>query len=326
MITGHTIAVQLNGFFKRSDSPLINKVKVYFEWMLTRGYSSATVEGRSNDLVDFLKWCEERGFDRAVEINKKVIEGYRRHLFAQKKANGQHMALKTQCLKLIAIKGFFKWLSQQNEILYNPAADLDLPKVGQTLPHVILNVEEVERIMAEVDLSSPLGVRDRTMLEVFYATGIRRKELKNLKLYDIDLERQTLLVREGKGKKDRVVPLGARACSWLERYIEEERPKLSREPDEGDLFIGRDGQALDQKHISALVSDYIAKAGINKKGSCHLFRHTMATLMLEGGADIRFIQQMLGHSRLESTQIYTQVSIKALQEVHARTHPGVRKK
>ncbi len=164
------------------------------------------------------------------------------------------------------------------------------------------------------------------MLEVFYANGIRRKELKSLKIYDIDLERQTLLVREGKGKKDRVVPLGARACSWLERYLDEDRPKLSREPDEGDLFISKDGQALDLKHISALVSDYIAKAGINKKGSCHLFRHTMATLMLEGGADIRFIQQMLGHSRLESTQIYTQVSIKALQEVHARTHPGISKK
>jgi integrase/recombinase XerD len=169
-----------------------------------------------------------------------------------------------------------------------------------------------------------MGLRDRAILEVFYSTGIRRSELALLRIFDVDSERCTLLVRQGKGKKDRIVPIGERALHWVKRYLDELRPKLVADPDEGVLLLGDAGDALLLARLTDLVRTCVKRAELGKTGSCHLFRHTMATLMLENGADIRFIQQMLGHASLASTQIYTHVSIRKLQEVHAATHPAAK--
>ncbi len=156
-------------------------------------------------------------------------------------------------------------------------------------------------------------------------------ELIRLGRYDLDLVNGTVLIREGKGKKDRVVPIGARACAWVEKYLDEGRPHLVREPDCGIVFLSNGGSAFTPggsaftpNHLSYLVRQYINKASIGKRGACHLFRHTMATVMLEHGADIRYIQEMLGHSRLTTTQQYTGVSIRKLKEVHTETHPAAR--
>lgn len=170
----------------------------------------------------------------------------------------------------------------------------------------------------------PLKLRDRAILEVFYATGMRRRELSNLRLYDLDVGRGTVMIRQGKGRKDRMVPLGERAAAWLDAYVREARPGLAAGPDDGTLFLTRRGARFEPDSLSLLVRAYVEKAGLGKTGSCHLFRHTMATLMLEGGADIRFIQQMLGHSNLNTTEIYTRVSLRKLVEIHAATHPGAR--
>ena len=176
--------------------------------------------------------------------------------------------------------------------------------------------------MAQADPATAHGLRDRAILEVLYSTGIRRTELVNLKLYDIDAERGTLMVRQGKGKKDRMIPIGDRALAWIEKYQADVRPALASAPDDGVLFLTAQGEAFTPNRLTQLARDYVAKAELGKTGACHLFRHTMATLMLENGADIRFIQQMLGHAELSTTEIYTQVSIRALKEVHARTHPA----
>lgn len=160
------------------------------------------------------------------------------------------------------------------------------------------------------------------MLEVLYATGIRRSELAHLAVFDLDVDRQTLLVRQGKGKRDRMVPIGQRALAWLARYLATARPVLVVEPDDGALFVSADGIAFSPDRLTQIVGGYVTASGVGKQGACHLFRHTMATLMLEGGADIRYIQAMLGHAELSTTQIYTQVSIRALQAVHAATHPA----
>ena len=186
----------------------------------------------------------------------------------------------------------------------------------------MLSVADVEQIMALPDLCTPLGLRDRAMLELLYATGVRRGELVKLALFDLDLERQALMVREGKGLKDRMIPTGERAVLWCERYLQEARPELAREPDNGVLFLTVTGLSIYDQNLSRLVSSYVRDSGIGKPGSCHLFRHTMATLMLEGGADIRYVQQMLGHANIASTQIYTRVSLRKLRAVHAATHPG----
>jgi integrase/recombinase XerD len=149
-------------------------------------------------------------------------------------------------------------------------------------------------------------------------------EVVGLKLTDLDAERGTLMVRQGKGKKDRMVPIGERAIAWLERYLADVRPSLVVPPDDGTIFLSNMGEALSPNRLTQMAREYVDAAEIGKRGACHLFRHTMATLMLENGADIRFIQEMLGHVELSTTQIYTQVSIRKLKEVHAATHPSAR--
>lgn len=151
---------------------------------------------------------------------------------------------------------------------------------------------------------------------------MRRIELVRLKLLDVDLERGTLMVRQGKGRKDRMIPIGDRALAWVNKYLGEVRPLLAMEPDEGYLFLTHKGESFAPIRLTQMVRDYVDAAQLGKVGSCHLFRHTMATLMLEGGADIRFIQQMLGHASLSTTQIYTQVSIRLLKQIHSATHPA----
>ena len=178
--------------------------------------------------------------------------------------------------------------------------------------------------MAVPDLGDPVGLRDRAILEVLYATAMRRTELTRLSLFDVDYGRQVIAVRQGKGKKDRVVPLGERAKAWLDAYRDQVRPQLVAGRDPGFLFLSTAGTPMSPKKLSDRISGYIERSGVGKPGSCHLLRHTAATLMLEGGADIRFIQALLGHESLETTQIYAKVSIGKLAEIHAATHPGAR--
>jgi integrase/recombinase XerD len=219
---------------------------------------------------------------------------------------------------------YFKWLTRQNVLLWNPASELELPRLERRLPRYVLTESEAEAVMQQPDTSEPLGVRDRAILEVLYSTGIRRMEVLGLSVFDLDAERGTLLVRQGKGKKDRMVPIGKRAIAWLERYLDSVRPGLVVPPDPGNLFLTSLGDEFSPHRLTQLVRDYVVAADTGKKGACHLFRHTMATVMLEGGADIRYIQEMLGHAELTTTQIYTQVSIRRLQAVHAATHPAER--
>lgn len=230
----------------------------------------------------------------------------------------------TQHDRITAVQSFFKYLARQNLILSNPASDLERPKVPQRLPRNVLSISEIERVLAQPDVAEPMGVRDRAILETFYSTGMRRKELSGLAVFDLDVERGTVLIREGKWRKDRMVPIGARALAWIEKYLHEVRPNFVVEPDPSNLFLGQFGERLAPGWLTSRVSQYIRKSGLSKQGGCHLFRHTMATLMLEGGADIRFIQEMLGHATLQATQIYTRVSIKKLKEIHTVTHPGAR--
>jgi len=140
----------------------------------------------------------------------------------------------------------------------------------------------------------------------------------------VDRERGTLTIRQGKGKKDRMIPIGERALAWVEKYLRESRPQLALEPDDATLFLTQYGEPFHPDAMSNLARDYIAQANLGKSGSCHTFRHTMATLMLEGGANLRYIQQMLGHAELSTTEIYTHVAIRKLQQIHSATHPGAK--
>jgi len=217
---------------------------------------------------------------------------------------------------------FFKQLCKGNHLVANPASELELPRQEKRLPREALGLHQVEAVISIPDISDSLGQRDRAILELFYSAGLRRSELAKLEIHDLNRERRTLQIRQGKGHKDRVVPVGSRALAWLERYLDEVRPRLLVDHGQQSLFLTSYGEPFNPDVLSRKVSKFIKAAEIGRPGSCHLMRATCATHLLEGGADIRFIQQLLGHEKLETTAIYTQVSIEQLKAVHARCHPA----
>jgi len=291
-------------------------------WMETRNYASGTIHNNRLYVGRFIDWLAERGVLRAQDVTRPMLERYQRVLFHHRKPDGLPLCFAGQHVRLTVIQGFFKWLCRKYYITANPAADLELPKVEKRLPRQVLTAHEAEQVLNQPDLSTTVGLRDRAVLEILYSTGMRRKELTGLKLYDLDLERGTVMIREGKGKKDRLLPLGQRAAAWLNKYLEEARARLVVEPDEREVFLCVSGRGLTPGVLGNLVHDYVEKSGVGKTGSCHMFRHAMATLMLENGADLRYVQQMLGHAKLNTTEIYTHVNIQKLIEVHRLSHPA----
>jgi integrase/recombinase XerD len=302
--------------------PLEIMMRDYLQSLAIQNYSEQTIGNREFLLRQFIQWCQERGIVDPVEVTRPVLERYQRYLFLYRKKNGEPMSFRSQHSRLVPLRMWFRWMTRRNHLLHNPASELELPRLGQPLPKNILSAREVEQILQLCDVADSIGLRDRAVIEVLYSTGIRRGEIVALKLYDLSLDRGVLLVRQGKGKKDRYVPIGERAIAWLEKYIREARPQLAIEPDDMTVFLTAQGEPFSRDHMTSNVKARIDAAKLGKTGACHLFRHTMATLMHENGADIRFIQEILGHVKLETTQIYTHVSIRTLQQVHASTHPA----
>lgn len=318
--------VKPKGFSKRAHDPLAHipllaYMDLHFEALLVRGYSPDTVRARRVAIRRFIVWCDERGLSKPPDITKQVLERYQRHIFYYRKPDGQPLTLSSQKGCLAPLKTLFKWLARENHILYNPASEMELPRDGKRLPRSILSIPEVESILTEANVTTPSGLRDRALLELLYSTAIRRNEAARLAAYDIDFDRRLVTVREGKGRKDRVVPAGERALAWLNKYLLEARPQLMTF-DHDRLFVTDYGEAVTAVYVAQRVRKYMDFAGINKPGSTHLLRHACATHMLEGGADIRFLQALLGHSQLNTTEIYTHVSIEKLQAIHAATHPA----
>jgi len=297
--------------------------QAYLTWLKVKNYSGVTVDRRLDLLNCFLRWADDRGLTKPGEVTKPILERYQRWLYAYRKPNGEPLAFATQINYLAPLRCWFKWLARQNHIVYNPASEIDLPKRPHTLPRNVMSAEEVEIVLSQPDLSDPLGVRDRAIMETLYSTAMRRFEAVNLILSDVDRSRGVVLIRAGKGQRDRVVPVGERAVGWIDKYMTQVRPKLLIGGQAGQtLFLTNLGEPFTLDRMSDMVAGYITAAEIGKKGSCHLFRHTAATLMLEAGADVRLIQVLLGHANLSTTQIYTQVSIKLLKDVHTATHPA----
>ena len=292
----------------------------YLDSLSARNYSPNTVNDYRASANYFLAWAAERELTRASQITRPILESYQRWLWRYVKANGQRLSWHAQRDRLLMLKGWFRWLTRQNVIVHNPASELDLPRPERRLPQEVLTPAQVEKLLAVPNVTDPLGVRDRAMLEVFYSTGIRRIELCRLELSDLSAARRTLHVR-GKGNKDRIVPVGERALAWVERYLREVRPRLCLDAGTQALFLTGYGTGFHRDTLSRMMADWLKAAGVPRKGGCHMLRHACATHMLEHGADVRFIQQLLGHSQLSTTAIYTEVSIKMLQEVHTRCHP-----
>lgn len=294
----------------------------YLDHLRARGYATSTLDGRRRHLAELVTWLEARAVTRPGEVTLPMLERYRLHLFERRKPDGAPLSWGSQAQRLGAVRGLFAWLARQRHLAWNPASALELPRQPRRLPRSVLTAREAELVIEQPDLSRPLGLRDRAILELLYSTGVRRAECARLQLADIDLARGVVFVRQGKGSRDRLVPLGDRAGAWLDTYLREARPRYVTPPDTGWLWLTKRGRRLTGKRLGARVSRYVSAADIGKTGSCHLFRHTMATLMLEGGADVRHIQDILGHAELSTTALYTHLSIVQLQDVHRRTHPA----
>jgi integrase/recombinase XerD len=304
-----------------AGNPLMGYVRAFLEWSEVHGFRPQGVHLRDKALQRFVAWCDERAIVRIQDITLPILERYQQHLFHYRQKSGKPLSFTTQQLMLVPLKAFFKWAARERHILGNPASEIILPKKPASLPRYVLSIAQVESVLNETDVSHPGGVRDRAMLEALYSTGVRRTELAGLTVTDWN-RGGTLTVRQGKGGRDRVVPVGARAEAWLARYADEVRPELVT-PGSGDtLFLTDYGEAFEKNRLGDLVRRYLDWAGITVPGSCHLFRHACATHMLENGADVRYIQVLLGHADITSTEIYTKVSITKLREIHAATHPA----
>ncbi len=302
------------------DNPLHELKTAFVEWTVAIGLSPLTAGIRKTALDHFIRWCHERGVRVPGDITRDILESYQAHLASYRKADGERLEPSTQATRLNPLKAFCKWLVRKRYLPYDPSLELILPKLPPRLPRRVPTVEEMKRVIGGAASASPQALRDRAIMETLYSTGLRRMELVRLRLGDVSLDGGTLAVRGGKGRRDRVVPLGLRAAASIQRYLSEVRPLLRSGLDRGELFLTDYGEPFRRNRLGDRMHRYVARAGL--PGACHVFRHACATHMLDNGADIRFIQAILGHADLSTTQIYTHVSIGKLREVHAATHPA----
>lgn len=267
----------------------------------------------------FLSWLAERGL-AVSEVRTEDLLAYQSDLLAVRQEDGTPYAISTHLHRLIAVKSFFSFLRRRGYLLFDPAAALELPKEERRLP-IVLTPSEAKRILERVRGGSPQELRDRAILELFYATGIRVGELTALKPYDVDTEERRLHVVLGKGRRGRVVPLTGASARAIDAYLERGRAGLMKGNKAPWLFLSNGGGRMHCSRLNAMIQHYAGRAGVKKHVTCHTFRHSVATHLLKGRADIRHIQALLGHRSLQSTERYTRVEVSDLKEVLARAHP-----
>jgi integrase/recombinase XerC len=283
-----------------------------------RNASPYTVRNYRADLADFFKFLTKKELTLLNEVDRHVLRDYLSHLVEG------GIAKASIARKLSAIRSFFRYLVREEIIPKNPIEQVSSPKLDKRLPS-FLTREEMERLLNAPDPSTPLGQRDRALLELLYASGLRVSELVSLTPEQIDLESNEIRVR-GKGSKERMVLMGEPAAGALKKYLEEGRIKLQGKKKSKALFLNRYGQRLPERSVQRLLEQHAIKAGIGKRVHPHMLRHTFATHLLDGGADLRVVQELLGHARLSSTQIYTHVTKGQARKVYLSAHPLAREK
>jgi len=293
----------------------------YQEYLKVCGQAPTTIYTNSRRLSYFFKWLAREELDIS-ELTPAAIRKFTGYLhFEYVTWRGTPLAPVSIQDMLITLWNFLRYLAKAGFLLLDLSGEVILPKLKKDLPRDILSYREVKQLLSRPDVEEPLGLRDRAILEVLYASGLRRKELVRLDLYDVDLEKRTLMVRQGKGHKDRMLPLGRWACHYLKLYLEKSRPLALPDASEKALFLGRRGQRLTPGQVGRIVQEYAKNLAPGKHLACHALRHTFATHLLEAGANIRAIQELLGHVDLRSTQIYTRISPQELKKIHKKCHP-----
>lgn len=293
---------------------MVDEINDFIDYLSTeRGLALNTLESYGRDLRQYSNYLEKipsAGFQSA---SRTTIVSYLLHLQKQGKATS------TIARRLAALKAFYQYLYKESKIKHDPTANLESPKQKKKLPK-ILTVKEVERLLSQPSQKDPSGLRDRAMLELLYATGIRVSELVSLNVEDANLNAGYIRCL-GKGSKERIVPMGSMAVRGVQRYLEKSRPQLIRGREEAALFVNHHGRRLTRQGFWKIVKKYAREARIKKKITPHTLRHSFATHLLENGADLRSVQEMLGHADISTTQIYTHLTKGRLKEVYARAHP-----
>jgi len=275
--------------------------------------SPYTVRNYTSDLLGFFQFLKTRDIGSLEEIDKHVIRDYLSHLMAQGYAKA------SIARKLSAIRAFYRYLLREKIVSTSPLATTSSPKLDKRLPSFLTH-DEVKQLLEAPDLSTPLGQRDRALMELLYASGLRVSELVNINLEQVNLDTCEIRVR-GKGSKERVVLMGKPAVKALQTYLNQGRPELTGKKQSSALFLNRYGGRIIERRVQRILEKYAGLAGIDKRVYPHLLRHTFATHLLDGGADLRVVQELLGHANLSSTQIYTHVTRSQAKKVYLSAHP-----
>ena len=281
-----------------------------FFLQVEKGYSDHTCEAYALDLAEFLEFVEDQD---SYDLSTQKLRNYLTYLYELKRERT------TVARKLAALRSFFRYLEKRDLFQDNPMVDIKTPKKGHYLPQ-FLYPGDIEKHLDTPDLTKPIGMRDRAILELFYSSGLRLSELVNLNLSDIDWDIGYLKIR-GKGNKERITPIGYYACTYLEDYLTFARDTLLKKNSTEAVFVSNRGSRINGRTVEYMVDKYVQKAGLNSGISPHSLRHTFATHMLENGADIRSVQELLGHENISTTQIYTHLSRSRLREVYFKAHP-----
>jgi integrase/recombinase XerD len=278
-----------------------------------KGLAKKTLEAYSHDLNRFLDYLQEKRIEDVLGATKLDVRAFLLTLRVRKLSN------KTIVRNLVAIRTFFRFLTQEGKLESNPVEDLESPQLAKTLPE-ILSLREVEELLEAPKPQTPLGIRDQSMLEMLYATGMRVSELVSLQMNQLNLEGGYVLLF-GKGSKERAVPLGAEAIKRVSDYLKGARQILLKGRESPFLFLNRSGRKMSRQVFWKKIKTYGRRAGIRKKITPHLLRHSFASHLLARGADLRSVQMLLGHADISTTQIYTHVTGERLKQVHKRHHP-----
>jgi integrase/recombinase XerD len=311
-----------------SDTNL-NTFTEWFDYYLddccASGQSLKTARIKRCNLNLFDQWRIAEGIKSPAEVTKKVLESYKRYLniYINPRTNEQ-LAPGTRKNRLTAVKTMFKRMMYLEVIDKNPLEVFELLKLPKRLPTAFLTFEQIEQVLAQTMMHGLKGLRDRAILETYYAAGIRRMELANLNIGDVNFGTRKLRVNNGKGAKDRIVPIAKRACDWIQQYLKSSRPSLMTFHSAQALFIDNSGLRYRETQLSDLAKKYLIMAGFDVNAACNVFRHSAATHMLEGGADIRQIQVYLGHADISTTMVYTHITNPELERAYENSHPAAR--
>jgi len=280
---------------------------------IEKGLAISTVASYRGDLIGFFGYLRQRGLSRAAQVGQELLIEYLFSLKIQEK-----LSERTLSRRVSSLRSYFRFLKWEGHIEADPTEFIDSPRIWRTLPSV-LSRQEVEKLLGSAGRGM-FGSRDRAMLELLYATGIRVSEMVNLSIEDVHMTKGYVRVM-GKGRKERLVPLNRTATKWIRLYLRSGRPAGHGAEGGGRLFLNRSGRPLSRVGVWKILNHYLMVSGIRKKASPHTLRHSFATHLLEGGADLRAIQEMLGHSDIATTQIYTHISREYLKEIHRTYHP-----